>query len=103
MDRSSYRIERKIKNLGITAQSTFQKLTTRLKASDSEIKQVQKEITNQNRGYTRYMKEANKVGLSKAWRKRVQKGAIDIDTIKDENLAEKIKDYQKWYYLCPLY
>lgn len=96
------RIERKIKNLGITAQSTFQKLTTRLKASDSEIKQVQKEITNQNRGYTRYMKEANKVGLSKSWRKKVQQGKIDIDTIKDEKLAQKIKDYQTWYYICPL-
>ena len=91
------RIERKIKNLGITAQSTFQILTARLKASDDEINQVHKEITNQNRGYTRYIKEANKVGLSKAWRKRVQNGAIDIDTIKDEKLAEKIKDYQKWY------
>ena len=91
------RIERKIKNLGITADSTFQKLKTRLGASDKEIAQITKEINIQNKGYKRYMKEANKVGLSKSWRKKVQQGKIDIDTIKDEKLAEKIKDYQKWY------
>ena len=91
------RIERQIKNLGIVAQSTFQKLTTRLKASNSEIQQVRGEIITQTRGLTRYMQEANKVGLSKAWRQRVQAGEIDIDTIKDEKLAEKIKDYQQWY------
>lgn len=91
------RIERKIKNLDITANSTFQKLKTRLGASDKEIAKITKEINIQNKGYKRYMKEANKVGLSKSWRKKVQQGKIDIDTIKDEKLAEKIKDYQKWY------
>lgn len=97
------RIERRIKNLGVIAQSTFKNLTTRLKASNNEIKSVQSEIINQSAGLTRYLKEANKVGLSKAWQKRVQAGTIDINTIKDEKLAEKIKEYQQWYYLCPLY
>ena len=44
----------------------------------------------------RYIKEAESVGLSDTYKKKVQDGTIDIQTIKDEKLAEKIKEYQEW-------
>ena len=43
------------------------------------------------------MKEANSVGLSSSWAKKVRDGSIDIKTIKDEKLKEKIDDYENWY------
>lgn len=43
------------------------------------------------------MKEANSVGLSSSWAKKVRDGSIDIKTIKDEKLKEKIDNYENWY------
>ena len=43
------------------------------------------------------MKEANSVGLSSSWAKKVRNGSIDIKTIKDEKLADKVKKYQEYY------
>lgn len=50
-----------------------------------------------DKAYERYIKEANKSGLDKKYKKLVQKGKIDIETIKDEKLAEKINEYTQWY------
>lgn len=91
------RIERKISNLDLTASSVFKKWRKRNKALTSEIKAINQEIDSQNKGYKRYIKEANSVGLSRGWRKKVRKGEVDIETIKDEKLAKKIEDYQTWY------
>ena len=70
---------------------------TRNKALKKEMSAVSKEITLQQKGYNRYIKAANKVGLSSKYKKLVQNGAIDIDGIKDEKLQKKIKQYQEWY------
>lgn len=91
------RIERKIKRLDTTANSTFKKMGTRNKALKKEMSAVSKEITLQQKGYNRYIKAANKVGLSSKYKKLVQSGAIDIDGIKDEKLQKKISQYQEWY------
>jgi hypothetical protein len=42
------------------------------------------------------MNKANSVGLSDYYKRLIQNGAMDISTISDENLAEKISDYQEW-------
>ena len=43
------------------------------------------------------MKQAKDVGLSSEWAKKVREGTIDISTIEDEALIEKIGEYQTWY------
>lgn len=48
---------------------------------------------------TRYMKQANSVGLSSSLIKKVQDGSIDI-ALYDENTRKLIADYQKWYDLA---
>lgn len=91
------RIERSIDSLDLKASSIYRKWSDRNKNLKSEISTVNTEITKQQQGYKRYIKEANKVGLASKWKKKVQDGTIDISTIKDEKLANKIKEYQQWW------
>lgn len=90
------RIERAIDSLDLKASSVYRSWSSRNANLKSEISNVSAEITKQQQGYKRYIKEANKVGLSSGWKKKVQNGTIDISTVKDEKLAEKIKEYQQW-------
>ena len=91
------RIERAIENLSRTASSTFKTWTERTKALNSQIAETRNEIDLQQQAYNRYLQQANSVGLSSDWASKVQSGAIDISTITDEDLANKIKEYQEWY------
>lgn len=90
------RIQRAIDNLSKKAESTFKKLSTRLSATNQEIGKVNEEINLQQKAADRYMKEANKVGLSSGLAKKVREGTIDINEY-DEDTQELISDYQKWY------
>ncbi len=64
---------------------------------------IKKELSTYGKAYNRYMKEANAVGLDKKYRDKVKNGTIDIETIQDEALADKIQKYQEWYiYNAPL-
>ena len=94
------RVERAIDQLDQTANATYKSWSTRNNALTKEISKVGSEIDLQEKAYNRYMQEANSVGLSSSWKKKVQNGTVDISTIKNEGLAEKIKEYQKWYELA---
>ena len=91
------RIEREIDNLDQKANNIYKSWSSRNSALVSEIGKVEDEISLQQKAYDRYIKQANGVGLSSSWAEKVRNGKIDISTIKDESLAEKIKDYQNWY------
>ncbi|MGN1394775.1 MAG: hypothetical protein ACI4V7_12225, partial [Succinivibrionaceae bacterium] len=97
IERKIQDIEREIENLDQKASATYKSWTTRNKALVSEMSKITKEISVQQAAYTRYMKEANSVGLSSKYKKLVQDGAIDISTIKDEDLIDKIQTYQDFY------
>ena len=90
------RIERAISRLDLTANSIYKKWSTRNEALADEIDKVNEEINLQQAAYNRYMQEAKSVGLSSSWMKKVQDGKVDIETITDEDLANKIKEYQEW-------
>ena len=91
------RIERAIDNLDRKASNVYASWSSRNKALSDEISKVGDEIALQEKARRGYLAEAKSVGLSSSWVSKVQSGAIDIDTITDENLAKKIKDYQAWY------
>ena len=91
------RIERAIDRLDLKASSIFKKWSTRNSALASEIGKVREEIELQERGAARYLKEAESVGLSSKYVKKVQDGTIDIEKITNEELREKIDEYQQWY------
>lgn len=94
------RIERAIKNIEVTAESSFETYSTRSNALKEQISAVGEEISIQQQGYERYMQQANSVGLSEEYAAKVREGKIDIETITDEDLSEKIKKYQQWYELA---
>lgn len=106
------RIERSIDSLDLKASSVYRSWSSRNANLKSEISKVNKEISVQNKGYDRYIqqaknvskdakKNAKKEGFTKStWdslTKKVREGKIDISTIKNEKLAERIKEYQQWY------
>jgi len=62
-----------------------------------EISKVREEIELQEAGYERYLQEANSVGLSEDYAAKVRNGEIDIETITNEDLKEKIDEYRQWY------
>lgn len=90
------RIERAISRLDLKATSIFKGWTERTSALNDQISQTTKEISLQESAYNRYMQEANKVGLSENYASKVRDGTIDIETITDEDLNDKISDYKEW-------
>lgn len=91
------RIERAIDNLDQKANNIYKSWSDRNSALTKEIGEVGKEIELQEDAAVRYLQEADSVGLSSDWVEKVRNGKIDINTVKDENLAEKIGQYQDWY------
>lgn len=90
------RIERAISKLDTTASSVYKNWGTRNEALVNQIGKVGEEINLQQQAYDRYMKQANSVGLSEDYASKVRDGTIDIETITDEDLNDKISDYKEW-------
>ena len=91
------RAEEQISRLDKVVGNTYAKWTNRSKALNDEISKTSNEIKLQQQAYQGYMNKANSIGLSNDYKKKVQNGTIQIETIKDENLAKRISDYQTWY------
>lgn len=91
------RVERAIDQLDKKANNIYKSWSERNSALTSEISKVRSEINLQQKAYNEYMVAANSVGLSSSWVNKIKNGNIDITTVKDEALAEKISDYQKYY------
>lgn len=90
------RIERAIDRLKNTATSAYKALKTKLGATASEITAVNQELAIQEQAYTRYLQQANSVGLSSNLAERVRNGSIDINEY-DEDTKKLIEDYKEWY------
>lgn len=91
------RVERSIDKFDQQANNIYKSWSSRNNALLNQISEVNREIGLQQQAKNKYMSAANGVGLSSAWATKVRNGAIDINTIKDEALAEKIKSYQDYY------
>ena len=93
------RIKRKIDELDTTASSTYRTWSKRNEALSSELSKVTEKISLQQQAYDRYIKEAESAGegLSSDWIDKIQNGKIDVETITDSDLKEKISDYKNWY------
>lgn len=91
------RISEAIDRVKVKAESAFKTLAKRNSAAADEISLITQQINIQNQAYTRYMQQANSVGLSSDWMDKVKNGTIDISTITDEDLSDKIKDFQDFY------
>lgn len=67
----------------------------------SYYKKASSSLTNLLKTYesavSYYAKEANKSGLSEKYKKKVQSGLINIESITDDSLKEQINTYQDYY------
>lgn len=63
---------------------------------ESAIANKTQEITNNQAGYERYLKQADGVALSSTLKEQVRNGEIDI-TQYDGDTQELINDYKQWY------
>lgn len=61
------------------------------------VKANNDQITHEQNAYQAYMRKAKSVGLSSSYIKKIQNGTLDIETIKDEKLIDKIDQYKEWY------
>lgn len=91
------RITEAVDRLKVKAESIYKTLTKRNTAAADEIAMITNQIGVQNKAYDKYMQQANAVGLSETYAAKVRDGSIDVSVIKDEDLADKIKDYQDFY------
>lgn len=90
------RIQKAVDAIEHISSSGFMELSTKLQAARTEVYGINKEISAQKHGYTRYMREAQEVGLSEDIAKLVRNGLIDIDEY-DEDTRKLIDEYQEWY------
>ena len=91
------RVERSIDKFDQQTNNIYKSWSSRNTALQNQIFEVDREIGLQQQAKSKYKAAANGVGLSSDWAEKVRDGAIDIDTITDEALADKIKSYQKYY------
>ncbi|OUO31164.1 phage tail tape measure protein [Lachnoclostridium sp. An298] len=91
------RMDRSLQKLTDSIETYSYDLSKQSSVSDKAMSTIRKDLTTLQSAYNRYIKEANSVGLSDSWKKIVQSGKLDITTITDESLMDKINDYQDWW------
>lgn len=96
------RVDREIEHIDRTAQGAYNTFTSRNSAISKELGVITTQINNQMDGYKRYIEQANSVGLDDVWAQKVRDGAINIEEVTDEDLWDKIQEYQEWLILSHL-
>lgn len=91
------RINRQVTNLGKTVSATYKTWSTRNNALAQELGTVNQQISAEQQAYNKYMQLANSVGLDEGYASLVRNGTIDVSTIQDDDLNDKIEQYQNYY------
>ena len=91
------RCEEAIARLNKTEENTFSGWTLRTTALNDEIAKTADEIEWATQGYKRYLQQADSVTLSEDYKRKVRNGEINIEDITDEDLYNRVQDYQNWY------
>ena len=66
-------------------------------ANSKALSQISNEINANQQAYNKYISQANSVGLSDNYKKQIQNGSLNIETITDEGLKDKIDQYREYY------
>ena len=90
------RMDRTLQRLTDSIDTYSYDLSKQSAASDKAMSTIRSNLTTLQSAYNRYIKEANSVGLSNSWISKIKNGSINIETITDEDLKNKIDEYQKW-------
>lgn len=90
------RFDRTLNNLSDSIETYSYDLSKQSSVSDQAMNLIRNNLSTLQSAYNRYIQEANSVGLSDDWKKRVENGAIDISTITNKELSDQLSEYQKW-------
>ena len=90
------RFDRTLNNLTDSIETYSYDLSKQSSVSDQAMNHIRNNLSTLQSAYNRYIQEANSVGLSDDWKKRVENGAIDISTITNKELSDQLSEYQKW-------
>ena len=91
------RLSDRFSRLKSAGENTFKSLAARAGAYTAALDVVKNQISTHTQAYNTYMAKANEVGLDEYWAAQVRDGSLSIADVTDENLKQKIKDYQTWY------
>ena len=91
------RMDRSLQNLTDSIETYSFDLSKQSSVSDKAMNMIRTNLSTLQQAYNRYIQEANSVGLDESWASKVRDGSINIETITDESLMDKIKDYENWY------
>ena len=72
-------------------------LVDKQSATNAAIAQVQAEIAANQKAINTYKNKANSVELASNYKNQVINGTLNIETIKDEDLKDKIEDFTEWH------
>ncbi len=98
MDRKKIKwFQNAINNLKKSGEYLWDSWINRTRNLNKAISLTKEEIEIQQDAIKRYGQQAESIGLDDYWENLVQNGIIDISTISDDNLKEKIKNYQTWW------
>ena len=91
------RFDRTLNNLTDSIETYSYDLSKQSSVSDQAMNHIRNNLSTLQSAYNRYIQEANSVGLDESWAAKVRNGAINIETITNEDLKEKIGEYQDYY------
>ena len=91
------RFDRTLNNLTDSIETYSYDLSKQSSVSDQAMNHIRNNLSTLQSAYNRYIQEANSVGLDASWISKIQNGAINVETITDESLKDKIDEYQDWY------
>lgn len=79
------------------AGQAFRSVKARVEAYNEAIEDSNELIELNKNAKEIYMNKANSVGLDEYYAKQVRDGSLNIETVDDETVREKIEEYTKWY------
>lgn len=90
------RFDRTLNNLSDSIETYSYDLSKQSSVSDQAMNLIRNNLATLQSAYNRYIQEANSVGLDASWQERIKNGSINITEITDEELSDKLSEYQDW-------
>lgn len=97
IERAIKKIERTVSNLSSVVDDTYSSWSTRNNALVDELNAVSEEIGIQEQAAQKYFELADNVGLEEDYQNLVKNGDFNVETVTDDGLKERIKEFQDFY------
>lgn len=97
IERAISKMDKSLDELDSKVANTYSTWIDRNKDLSASISKTTEAIALQKNAANAYMNEASKIGLDSVYVGLIQNGALDISEISDEDLADKISEYQSLY------